>query len=199
MEPTNQNTPPQSTSPKKKVAPITIVVLLIVLVALTAGALYWANRNESSTSQPATSAIETTESSQAQISGEAEPSTLKADEVVNVSIYVDPGTEYVSAVGAEFTYTEDSLEFISIDNENSAFPTTALSSGGSGKVRIDAAIEPGTEPVTGKKLIAVVQFKALGNSGLTELAFTENTKVYNSEAKNILGTSPNIQITFEED
>lgn len=198
MEPTNQNNPTQNPAPKKNSMPIIIVVLLIILAALIAGVVFWSNSSSDSTSQPTTATTGDVNSLQAQISGESDISTLKADEVVSVSVYVDSNEEPVNAVGATFTYPEDALEFQSIDTSNTAFPTVAASSGGSGTVRIEAGIAPGGEPVSGKQLLAVVQFKSKGSSGEKELVFVDGTQVIRDETfENILGSTQNVKLTFE--
>ena len=194
MEPTNQNTPTSTTN--KSHTPIVIVVLLVVLAALIAGVIFWSDSNNDSSSQPTTSNQDSANLT-AEISGEAEPSTLVAEEIVNVSVYVD-ASEPVSAVGATFTYPEDSLEFQTIDTTTTDFPTVAFSEGGSGKVRVESGIAPGSDPLTGKKLIAVVQFKSLGGSGEKEISFVDGTQVISSETfENILGTTQNVKIMLE--
>ncbi len=196
MEPTNQNTPTPTPTTSNNRSPIIIVGLLIVLAALIAGVIYWSDTSKDSSSQPTTSSQDGTNLT-AEISGEAVPSALSAEETVSVSIYVDT-TESVSAVGATFTYPEDSLEFQSIDTSSTDFPTVAFSEGGDGKVRIESGIAPGSDPLTGKKLIAVVQFKSLGGSGEKEISFIDGTQVISSETfENILGTTQNVKIVFE--
>lgn len=196
MEPTNQNTQTPAPRARSNRAPVIIIGLLVVLAALTAGVIYWSGKNNDSSSQPTTSTQDST-SLTAEISGEAEPSSLSAEEIVSVSIYVDT-SEPVNAVGAALTYPADSLEFKSIDTSDTDFPTVAFSEGGSGMVKIESGIAPGSDPLTGKKLIAVVQFKSLGGTGEQELNFVDGTQVISSETfKNILGTTQSVKIITE--
>lgn len=196
MEPTNQNTQTPTPTTGNSRAPVIIIGLLILLAALIAGVIYWSEKNNESSSQP-TSSTQDTVNLSAEISGEAEPSSLSAEEVVRVSVYVDT-PEPVNAVGAVLTYPTDSLEFQSIDTSTTDFPTVASSEGGSGTVKVESGIAPGSDPLTGKKLLAVIQFKSLSGTGEKELNFVDGTQVISSETfKNILGTTQNVKIMLE--
>lgn len=196
MEPANQNTPAPNPTSKKSKMPTFIFFLLFVLAVLVGGVIYWSSSNDSSTS---TTTVDPADSLVAEISGESEPPVVKVGEVVKVSIYVNSGEEPVNAVGATFTYPEEKLEFVQIDTEGSMFPTVAASKGGSGVVKFEAGIAPGGSGVTGKQLLAVVEFRAIGQASTSELTFTEETQVISAETnKDVLGNAQSVQITLEE-
>lgn len=199
MEPTNQNTPTPNPSTKKSSMPLVIVALIVVLAILTAGVVYWSDRSDNTNTQDAITNTESTSDAKANVLGEADVSTLKAEEVVSVSIYVDSGDREISVLGTTLSYPQESLEFLSIDGTSGSFPTVVTSKGGDGSVVIESGITPGEDPVTGKNLVAIVKFKSLGGSGEKEISFVEGTKVIDANTfEDVLGETQSIKLTLEE-
>ena len=140
--------------------------------------------------------IESTETQQAEIYAELENSTLKTEELVNVSIFVDTGAEQVQTVAAHVSYPTDAFDFVGINTDESAFSIQAENKEMDGTI----IIERGSfNTVSGKNLVAIIQLRAKSSSGTAELKFVDGTQVLSSKTyKNLLGSSPDVQITFEE-
>lgn len=100
--------------------------------------------------------------------------TVIQDTSFGVAVRVDTGGEEVNAVQANLTYPADRLEFVSIDPAGSAFEITAQSVGGNGSIKISRGT---LTPVTGDKLIATVNFKALSGDGSAEVVFASGSAV----------------------
>jgi fibronectin type 3 domain-containing protein len=98
----------------------------------------------------------------------------------NVSIYEDSGTAPVNAVQANLSYPATGLQLMSIDGTNSGFPLSAQQSGSNGTIQIARAINGGTQPVTGKQLVANLTFQSLMTTGSATVAFTSGSAVVSS-------------------
>lgn len=101
--------------------------------------------------------------------------TYAPNTTFTVQIREDSGTTGVNAVQANLSYPTNLLDFVSIDTSNGAFTTVAESTGGSGQIRIGAALAPNTSPLTGDRLIATLTFKTKTVSGNASLSFTNGT------------------------
>lgn len=102
--------------------------------------------------------------------------------VVTTEIWVDSDTQPVNAAQASLTYPVDRLEFAGIDTTTSGFGISAESSGASGKISV---VRGSTEPLTGKQLVAKVNFKALARG---------NAKVNFTKQSQLLRTTDNVNV-----
>jgi hypothetical protein len=91
---------------------------------------------------------------------------------IAVYIYEDSGSEGVNAVQANLNYTNN-LTFKSINAQSSAFNVQAENSGGGGSVKIARGT---ATPVTGTKLVAIVNFTA-SSGGNAVITFASGTAV----------------------
>jgi hypothetical protein len=90
----------------------------------------------------------------------------------SVAVRINAG-ESINAVAADLSYDSSKLQFVSIDATGSAFSTEAPSTGGSGSVSINRGQIGG---VTGDKLVATVNFKALAASAATAVTFAGSSQ-----------------------
>jgi chitodextrinase len=98
----------------------------------------------------------------------------------SVQVYEDSGTATVNAVQANLTYPANSLTLTSISTTNSAFPLEAQSSGSGGSITMARAINGGTSPVTGKQLVATLNFTSTMATGTATVDFTTGSAVVSS-------------------
>jgi hypothetical protein len=102
----------------------------------------------------------------------------------SMQLWADSGTQPVNAVAANLTYPLDKLNFVKIDSTNSAYGVEATSKGGNGTIDIERG---STTPLSGKQLIATINFTALSTrrttapvsfaTGSLLLSSTTNTNV----------------------
>lgn len=97
----------------------------------------------------------------------------------SVPITVDSSAS-VNVVDAELVYNPSELDFVSVDTSNSDFAGALRATGGQGEVSI---IRFSATPLTGQKLIAVVNFKALDKVAASEVDFANNSGVAGSGQK----------------
>ncbi len=88
----------------------------------------------------------------------------------SVTIY-ETSSDPVNAVEADLIYDQSKLQFNSIDTSHSAFDIGAVSSGGSGSVKIARANTTSSSGLTGSQVVASVKFTALVGSGTTSITF----------------------------
>lgn len=103
---------------------------------------------------------------------------------VTVTITENSGTDAVNAVEADLTYDATKLQFVSIDSSSSPFTLQAVSTGGSGTVKIARATTGTT--VTGAQLVGTVTFTAIG-TGSTPVNFAASSALVRaSDTVNVL-------------
>jgi len=125
----------------------------------------------------------------------------------SVQVREDSGVEPVNAVQAVLTFDTARLEASSIDSSSSAFQITAQETIGTGTITIARGVSGGNPPLTGDKLVAIINFKAKINPGGTTVNFASGTVLIRStDNTDILGTMtpgtytitnpiPNVNIT----
>jgi hypothetical protein len=89
----------------------------------------------------------------------------------SVPVYENSGDTQVNVVQANMNYDSSKLELISIDTGQSGFNVKVSESGGSGAVKITRG---STSPVTGSVLLATLMFKAMSDSGSSQLTFVNS-------------------------
>ena len=102
------------------------------------------------------------------------PSSQKVSQgsTLTVSVWADSSSTTVNAVQANLSYPANLLTYSSIDTSGSAFGVTAQATGGNGKVQIARG---NATAISGKLLIAKVNFKAATNKGTAAITFTTGT------------------------
>ena len=98
----------------------------------------------------------------------------------SVQVYEDSGTATVNAVQANLTYPANSLTLTSISTTGTSFPLEAQSSGSGGTITMARAINGGTSPVTGKQLVATLNFTSSMTTGSATVDFTTGSAVVSS-------------------
>jgi hypothetical protein len=105
-------------------------------------------------------------------------------EPLAVQIWADTDGQKVNAVQANLSYPIDKLNFVNVDSNGSAFGLTVEGSGGNGKITIARG---SFEPVSGKLLVATVNFTGADNKGEATVNFSSTTALTSSTSnKNIL-------------
>jgi hypothetical protein len=115
--------------------------------------------------------------------------SVSSGSTLSVQIWADSGSEPVNAAQVNLFYPVDKLNFVNISTSNSSFGVEAQSSGGNGQVNIARG---STSPVTGKQLIATVNFTPLSTKGNATAAvnFTSGTTLLSSTTnQNILAAT----------
>jgi hypothetical protein len=106
-------------------------------------------------------------------------------DTLSVGVYVN-SSEPVNAASARLSYPDNLLDFESI-SPSAAFGIEASSSGGGGAVRIDRGSLPA---VSGRQLLAKVNFKVTGSSGMVIINFTDGSAIVSANNNhNILGNA----------
>jgi hypothetical protein len=116
---------------------------------------------------------------------------------INVSIHINSGTDPVNAVESDLSYDSTKLQYVSTDNTGSVFPLVAATNATPGSVKIARAISPGTAPVVGDGLVAIVTFHALVGSGSSNISIASSSAVVRStDNTNILVDSAGSTVSF---
>lgn len=98
-------------------------------------------------------------------------SSVSKGSIVSVGIYENSGGEPVNAARATLSYPANLLDFVSVSN-SSAFSIVAANSGGGGTVQVDRGALPA---VTGRQLIATVNFRAKTDVGSAAITVTSGS------------------------
>jgi hypothetical protein len=93
--------------------------------------------------------------------------SVAAGTKLSVQIWADSSSRGVNAVQVNLTYPIDKLNFVNIDTANTAFGVEAQSSGSNGVINIARG---STSSVTGKALVATVNFTPLAIKGKANAA-----------------------------
>lgn len=191
----NQNTP--QIKPQKKPTSLVISLLLLATIVIV-GVAILINRNSSN---PTTS-TNTTENQQvtsnATLSLDPPETTVQAEKLVTLNVYVDSGDQPISSVQADIDYPEDSLTFVAIDVSDSAFSVQAESTEKDGVVYMARAQIGG---LTGKQLVGKITFKQkTADTSTSQLAFADSSKVLtlSENPQNILNTKNGATLTLGE-
>jgi flagellar basal body-associated protein FliL len=169
---------------------VNVLVTLVVLVLIAVGA--YALFNSKDTKKPSTT---NTSSSSSSTEKTGTMSLTPAEQHVNsgstltVQVWEDSGSQSVNAVQANLTYPQDKLKFEKVDSTASEFKVTAQETGGSGVIKIARGT---TTPLTGKKMVATVNFTPLGtaNGGSAAVKFSSDTVLLSSTTnKSILSAT----------
>ena len=103
---------------------------------------------------------------------------------LSVRIWANTGNHKVNAVQANLSYPIDKLNFVNVDGAGSAFGLAVRGTGDNGKVTIARG---SFQPVTGKLLVATVNFTAANNNGVASVKFAADTTLISATTnKNIL-------------
>jgi hypothetical protein len=108
---------------------------------------------------------------------------------LSVQIWTDSGAQSVNAAQVNLSYPVDKLNFVNINTANSSFGVEAQGSGGNGVVNIARG---STSSLTGKQLIATVNFTPLATKGKSSVvvSFTSGTALLSSATnQNILAAT----------
>jgi hypothetical protein len=111
--------------------------------------------------------------------------TFAPNTTFTVQLRENSGTTPVNTVQANLSYPTNLLTFVSIDNTvaGSAFPKSAISSGGSGTINLAAFVSCTTTACptfTGDQLVATVTFTTTATGGLASVPFTTGTALVSS-------------------
>lgn len=162
-----------------------LLLALLVLVAAVVAAVLLTHHSK----KPATNSTSTNSTSNVAIvagtSMYLSPASQNVTKGANltVEVWTDSLSTPVNAVQANLTYTADKLTFVSIDDSSSAFDVKAQDTGASGEVKIGRG---SIKPVTGKQLVAKVNFIA-ASSGKATVDFGSGTALVSStNNKNIV-------------
>lgn len=109
--------------------------------------------------------------------------TYTVGETFTVKIYENSGPEQVMGVTADISYDKASLEFVSLDGNQSAFTTAMPSSAGNGVVKISRAIMGSS--LTGNQLVASVTFKAVGSTNKSMVNFMSSSAIAASGGRDL--------------
>jgi hypothetical protein len=98
--------------------------------------------------------------------------SVSQGDTLSVGVYVN-SAEPVNAASAKLIYQNNLLDFVDITS-SPAFAIAAASSGGDGTVRIDRGALPA---VSGRQLLATVNFKVKASSGIATISFTDGSAI----------------------
>ena len=106
---------------------------------------------------------------------------------LSVQIWADAGSQSVNAVQANLTYPADKLKFVNVDTTTSNFGVAAQATGGSGTITIARG---NTTALSGKQLVAKVNFTAAVGKGSAAVGFASNSALISSTTnKNVLAAT----------
>ncbi len=97
-----------------------------------------------------------------------------------VTIYENSGADAVNVIQADLNYDQSKLQFVNIDTSTSAFDGQASQSGGNGLVSIARFRTPESTPLTGKQLVAIINFKAVAGTGTSAITFAKSSYLVRS-------------------
>jgi cytoskeletal protein RodZ len=118
------------------------------------------------------------------------------DSTLTLEVWADSGAQSVNALQVNLSYPQEKLSFIKVDGSGSAFTLDAQSSGGNGTVKIARG---NIKPISGRLLVAKVQFKALDDSGNATVTFDKSSVLISSTTnKNILGKTDGATYTLSQ-
>ena len=101
-----------------------------------------------------------------------------------IKIWANTSGQKVNAVQVNLSYPIDKLNFVSVDSTNSAFGLSVKGEGANGKITIARG---SFQPVSGKLLVATVNFSGANSSGQAIVKFTNGTALLNASTnRNIL-------------
>jgi hypothetical protein len=121
---------------------------------------------------------------------------VKKGSDLTLEIWADSHGQQVNAVQVNLAYPADKLNFVKVDESGSAFSISANSTGGNGKVTISRG---NIKPVSGRVLVAKVQFTALDDSGNASVTFDKGTSLISSVTnKDILNTANGGNFTLSQ-
>ncbi|HEX5448340.1 MAG TPA: cohesin domain-containing protein [Candidatus Saccharimonadales bacterium] len=104
-----------------------------------------------------------------------------------VKIWADTGGQKVNDVQVKLSYPIDKLNFVSINTKGSAFGLAVKDTLGIGKISISRG---SFDPLSGKLLVATVNFTGANNHGTATVKFTKGTALVSSMTnKNILSAT----------
>lgn len=115
--------------------------------------------------------------------------SLTAEEILEVSVTLNAGTNEVSSYITNLTYPEDKLVFEAISTDTSPFSMLLESKGGDGQVNI---IKGSTTPLTGDLYIGKVTFKAKSSTSANVVKLSDKSAILTTKNVNILPGS-NVQ------
>lgn len=103
---------------------------------------------------------------------------------LKIEIWADTNSQPVNAVQANLSYPIDKLNFVNVDGTNSAFGLSVQGDGGNGVVTIARG---SFQPISGKLLVATVNFTGANPKGRATVSFTNSTALLSSTTnQNIL-------------
>jgi hypothetical protein len=117
--------------------------------------------------------------------------TLGGSTNFTVEIRENSGTASVNAVQANLTYDSSLIDYVSVDDTGSAFPTPAQTTGGAGSIQIGRGTSCSTTcaSFTGDQLVTTITFRTKTTSGAANVAFTTGTILASSTTNlDILGS-----------
>lgn len=113
---------------------------------------------------------------------------------VTVTARVNTNSEQVNAVDLRISYDTSKLQYVSIDDSQSAFSIEAVESVANGKITITRGE---TSLKTGSLEIAKITFKALVDNGTSTLDITNESSAVNS-GNDVTGTLTDLILIFKE-
>ncbi len=121
--------------------------------------------------------------------------TYTVGQAIVVSVYANTGGAPINAVEADVAYPQQKLQFESLDTSASAFSIAAAGSGSGGTVQVARG---NIQPVTGRVLVAVINFKviAAGSAALHFLA--SSALVTSTDNTNALGSTSGAAYTLTQ-
>jgi hypothetical protein len=115
----------------------------------------------------------------------------------NVSVRINSGTDPVNAVEADLTYDSTKLQYVSVSSTGSDFPLEASTQATTGSLKLARATNPGSAPITGDGLVAIVTFHSLTGSGSSSITFAGSSAVVRStDNTNVLIDSGSTTVNF---
>jgi hypothetical protein len=117
--------------------------------------------------------------------------TIAGSTNFTVQIREDSGSTTVNAIQANLTYDSSLIDYVSVDDTGSAFPTVAQTSGGGGSIQIARGTSCSTTcaAVSGDQLVTTITFHTKTTSGAASVAFTTGTVLASSTTNlDILGS-----------
>lgn len=116
--------------------------------------------------------------------------SVEIGKTITIGIDANSGSEAVNVVQADITYNASKFEFVSIGYEGTGFDFAVSGTGGGGTAQIVRGVSNGGS-VTGTKRLASITFKALANSGTSQLNFAVGSAVVRvSDSENIWNEQP---------
>lgn len=136
------------------------------------------SKTSQATNQPSNVATPNTQTKpgNAKLILEPNSGSIELNQSLSVKLYEDSGNEEIISVDVGLKYDSTKLEFINIDSKDSKLQQLPNDNSKKGLISVTGFIFP-PETLTGKQLIATINFKVIASSDKTTITFLKENNM----------------------